>query len=360
MSTQPQETRRAKLRNLKYGGSTHAGLWLDKYYSEFPEPGSPTKDTPKTQLTRQVANIKLPDLYPQFFNRWKQALSDAHAIHQEAKVSGRMVVGLGAESVLETSIALHRTYGVPFIPGSALKGLAAHYARNYLNETDWGKSSPAYKTVFGGTDDAGYVTFFDALLVPPDSERVIYTDVLTSHHQEYYTGKGSAPPANWDSPNPVPFLSVKGTYLIALAGPAEWVAATFQILKDALWELGIGAKTSSGYGRMKLDVPVKPAIAVAPIAQTQATKSQLTPPASDESKVKADKYIQWVQTLSKKTAVQKLADEIGKIEGSAISELQKMRIREAVWAKLKEHDLLESLEQRQRKWFVSLKEKLGY
>lgn len=356
----PQETRREKLKNLKYGGSTHAGLWLDKYYSEFPEAGSPAKDTPKTQLTRQVAKIQPPTEYKLFFERWKQALSDAHAIHLEAKVSGRMVVGLGAESVLETSIALHRTYGVPFIPGSALKGLAAHYARNYLNETDWGKSSPAYKTVFGDTDDAGYVTFFDALLVPPGSERVIYTDVLTSHHQEYYTGKGTAPPADWDSPNPVPFLSVRGTYLIALAGPKEWVDATFVILEKALWELGVGAKTSSGYGRMKLDVPVKPAIAVAPIAQTQATKSQPVSPASDENKVKADKYIQWVQTLTKKTAVQKLADEMVKIEGIAISEPHKMRIREAVWAKLKEHDLLESLEQKQKKWFVGLKEKLGY
>ncbi|HMW03385.1 MAG TPA: type III-B CRISPR module RAMP protein Cmr6, partial [Acidobacteriota bacterium] len=178
----PQETRREKLKNLKYGGSTHAGLWLDKYYSEFPEAGSPAKDTPKTQLTRQVANIKPSDLYPEFFNRWKQALSDAHATHYKAEVKGRMVVGLGAESVLETSIALHRTYGVPVIPGSALKGLAAHYAHTYLDKTDWGKSSPAYKTVFGDTDDAGYITFFDALIVPGSGR--IYTDVLTSHHQE--------------------------------------------------------------------------------------------------------------------------------------------------------------------------------
>ena len=249
----PQETRREKLRNLKYGGSTHAGLWLDKYYTELVEPGDQSKDTPKTKLTKQVAKIQPSDLYPQFFNRWKQALSDAHATHYEAEVKGRMVVGLGAESVLETSIALHRTYGVPFIPGSALKGLAAHYARNYLTETDWGKSSPAYKTVFGDTDDAGYITFFDALLVPPGSERMIYTDVLTSHHQEYYTGKGTTPPADWDSPNPVPFLSVKGKYLIALAGPKEWVDAAFVILEKALWELGVGAKTSSGYGRMKFD-----------------------------------------------------------------------------------------------------------
>jgi len=42
-------------------------------------------------------------------------------------------------------------------------------------------------------------------------------------------------------------------YLIALHGPDEWVKAAFEILAHALRGEGIGAKTSSGYGRMVLD-----------------------------------------------------------------------------------------------------------
>jgi CRISPR type III-B/RAMP module RAMP protein Cmr6 len=44
------------------------------------------------------------------------------------RAASRVVVGLGAESVLETSIRLHRVYGFPILPGSALKGLTRAYA----------------------------------------------------------------------------------------------------------------------------------------------------------------------------------------------------------------------------------------
>src|SRR5205085_8112131 len=94
---------------------------------------------------------------------------DYGAQTHRAQVKGRMIVGLGSESVLETSISLHRTYGVPYIPGSALKGLAANYASLRLDE-DWQKGGKYYKIVFGDTDDAGYITFFDALYIPRSEE----------------------------------------------------------------------------------------------------------------------------------------------------------------------------------------------
>nr|MDQ3013918.1 type III-B CRISPR module RAMP protein Cmr6 [Acidobacteriota bacterium] len=85
------------------------------------------------------------------------------------------------------------------------------------------------------------------------------------HHRDYYQGKKDKQqkllaPADWDDPNPVPLLSENGTYLVALAAPKldpqqqpdKWIAITADILKQALREEGIGAKTSSGYGRMEL------------------------------------------------------------------------------------------------------------
>jgi len=166
------------------------------------------------------------------------------------KISGRMAVGHGGEGVLETALTLHRTYGVPYLPGSALKGLAASFARTYCGD-QWKPKAYAYNIVFGDTDSAGYVTFFDAL--PLDGQtKLLHPDVLTVHHQDYYRN-GSAPPADWDSPNPVPFLSASGTYLLFLAGPTEmWINTAFDILAQALQHEGIGAKTSSGYGRASL------------------------------------------------------------------------------------------------------------
>jgi CRISPR-associated protein Cmr6 len=75
--------------------------------------------------------------------------------------------------------------------------------------------------------------------------------VITVHHPDYYQG-GKDAPADWDSPNPVSLLSATGNYLIALAGPSVWVDAAFRILELALAEQGVGAKTSSGYGRLRM------------------------------------------------------------------------------------------------------------
>jgi hypothetical protein len=56
-----------------------------------------------------------------------------------------------------------------------------------------------------------------------------------------------------DSPVPVPFATVTGSYLVAVEGDPAWCHAAMGILKIGLAELGIGAKTNAGYGRMALD-----------------------------------------------------------------------------------------------------------
>lgn len=238
--------------------STHAGLWLDKYI------GSQSKDEKdsRSAFIREVAVTPASETYKAFFASWENMLKEYKADTRKAAVQGRMIVGLGSESVLETSIALHRTYGVPYIPGSALKGLAASYALQYLGD-DWkpDKEDGAFKIVFGDTADAGYITFFDALYMPDTGYRgqALYPDVITVHHQDYYGGTGT--PTDMDSPNPVPFLTATGTYLVALAAPGiedtkqrkAWINATFAILQNALKTMGVGAKTSSGYGRLELE-----------------------------------------------------------------------------------------------------------
>jgi CRISPR-associated protein Cmr6 len=246
----------------------NAGLWLDKFIHNQKSDANLTsrviktkRITPKARLVEDVAAIPVPPVYAKFFERWESGMKtlcpkEGLGI---AKVQGRMAVGLGDESVLETSVKLHRTYGVPYIPGSALKGLVASYARNRIGG-EWAKDKPAYQIVFGKTEEAGYLTFHDALYVPGSANgKPLRADVITVHHPDYYGGikKGGelSPPADWDDPNPVPFLSVTGDYLVALSAVPDcelWITQTWKILELALREEGIGAKTSSGYGRMKL------------------------------------------------------------------------------------------------------------
>ncbi len=248
---------REKLGGLAPEAHTNAGLWLDKYLCGADQRKQSHNGQPKTLLVKEVATIKTSDLYPVFFESWKAALTNEETILAKAIVEGRLAIGLGDDSVLETSITLHHTYGVPYLRGSALKGLTAAFARNRIGGM-WAKNSPAYKVVFGETGDAGYVTFHDALYVPGSGYKgqALHADIMTVHHKDYY-GSGNEPPADWDEPNPVPFLSATGSYLVALSAPQgcqEWLQAAFDILKLALAEEGIGAKTSSGYGRMKLEV----------------------------------------------------------------------------------------------------------
>ena len=230
----------------------HVSLWLDKFLQEQVPQGG------EGSFGRHFSNMAdipvVPD-YGAFFKRWKATLEAAGARLAVTRTKGRLVVGLGAASVLENSIAIHHTYGVPYIPGSALKGLAAHYAYSRLEDERWHKSGEAHRVLFGNTEWAGYVTFFDALYVPKSApqDRPLVVDVMTVHHPDYYRGEDSAP-ADWDNPTPISFASARGDYLVALHGPDEWVESALQILDLALAEVGIGAKTSSGYGRMKLEI----------------------------------------------------------------------------------------------------------
>ena len=254
-------SRRDLLSAPSLGATTHPGLWLDRYVQDF---GKPAADhllplfPPTGEKIRPPAS-KVPDGYPEFQLRLEQELKTLPptTLLAEATCQGRMAVGLGGETVLETAITLHHTWGVPFIPGSALKGLTARAARQKL-ESPWPPDSLEYRLLFGELENAGHVTFHDALWKPfrngaPLPNLPLMQDVMTVHHPDYYGWAGSdepPPPADWDDPTPVPFVTAHGTYLLALTGPPGWVEVAFNILKGALEHDGIGAKTAAGYGRM--------------------------------------------------------------------------------------------------------------
>lgn len=265
-------SRRDALKDLNGSSAQHAGLWLDKFIRTQSRDEVGAKQALVEETAKIATTQAVMELYTQSFHRWHKALKDLPDTKPRfATARGRVVVGLGAESVLETAVTLHRTYGMPVIPGSALKGTAAAYARQRLNAT-WAKPDKAfdpqakdtdgkplaptpYEILFGSTNTAGYITFHDALWEPKSGREghPLYPDVLTVHHQAYYNQGGNVPPADWDSPILVPFLSTTGRFLIALSGPKEWLPTAYAILALALDELGVGAKTSSGYGRLDLD-----------------------------------------------------------------------------------------------------------
>jgi CRISPR type III-B/RAMP module RAMP protein Cmr6 len=188
------------------------------------------------------------------------------------RTKGRLVIGLGGENVLETGITLHHTYGTPLIPGTALKGLASHYCDQVWGRRDkcqgfkrWRKGEPGgdhHKTIFGTTDDSGHIIFHDAWITPETLVKSLQPDVMTPHHGDYYSDEsGNIPPTDFDDPNPVTFLSVVGTFHIAVSCDVpgtegqKWAKLAFDLLTEALMEWGIGGKTNAGYGRLVSENP---------------------------------------------------------------------------------------------------------
>ncbi len=233
------------------------------------------------------------------YNRWYTMISAMKVKPFYASLDWRMVIGLGGETVLETDITLHHLYGIPFIPGSALKGLtrayvAEEYKKYYVPEDKpEGQRGPSGKTdddhseikrIFGTQKNAGTVLFFDAM--PLNGEVKFVVDIMNPHYPDYYNSLKSnqtIPPTNDQSPNPITFLTVtdtKFTFALGLRNPNDKehtgdVETVKKWLQEALQKYGVGGKTSAGYGYFKKDMPsAEPPQTEKehePVAQIQAT-----------------------------------------------------------------------------------------
>jgi CRISPR-associated protein Cmr6 len=211
---------------------------------------------------------------------------------RDAEVKWRLIVGLGGAHVYETSMTLHRLYGFPYIPGSSVKGLLHTYALldlwyekgvgSPMGDFSYGNTAPGLASVaealmagdlgafqkeglgedvlpelkrihavFGSRRERGQVVFLDAL--PVGNRVMLEVDIMNPHYSKYYTGQ--LPPADWQEPTPIPFLTVgKGTTFrfMWMCRDGSLAQAVSHWLGAALEETGVGAKTRSGYGAMKV------------------------------------------------------------------------------------------------------------
>lgn len=186
------------------------------------------------------------ELFKALGARWEAMLKDFTTEQFTATPESRLITGLGATHILETSITLHRTYGLPFLPGSGIKGVARAYAELVEGRIEGDRE---FDSVFGVHDRAGEVVFFDAI---PTRLPDLKPDVMNPHYGEYYQG-GNTPPADWLSPVPVYFLVIgKTPFRFAVAtrcrSGRELLDTAVGWLKGGLIRCGVGAKTSQGYG----------------------------------------------------------------------------------------------------------------
>lgn len=220
---------------------------------------------PKTEWLRDIAAYYKADepLVNAARDRWQRYVHASGAASVTMAVDWRMVVGLGGNSVFETDMTLHSLYGLPIIPGSALKGLARAWVAYEKDDKTQvlgpgGRSMMLDERIFGNKPKAdfqyeGSVIFFDAILMNHNFQLTL--DIMNPHYWRYYTKKDTLP-SNDQKPKPIPFLTVSGArFLCAIGSADETYASDAQIalqwLEEALINYGIGSKTSAGYGYMK-------------------------------------------------------------------------------------------------------------
>jgi CRISPR type III-B/RAMP module RAMP protein Cmr6 len=197
-----------------------------------------------------------PSGYESAFNRLRARTAAGPAYRRVLLVTSLapVICGMGERTPGENGLTLHPVYGVPYLPGTSLKGILRAWVLSQAWGRDWQEGGIYFRELFGqgGHDGvAAVVDILDALPVP--GTRMFTLDVLTPHHADYYEGRSA--PLGWEGPNPVHFLAAaKGVrFRIVVEGDPAWVTKATEWLALALAERGVGAKSRAGYGRFKCE-----------------------------------------------------------------------------------------------------------
>ncbi len=199
----------------------------------------------------------------------------------DALATAPFTTGLGNEHPLENGFAFLNPYGLPYLPGSGVKGVLRQAARE-LASGEWGDaqgwSEQAILALFGNDPATepqlrGALSFWDA--IPQIRGDSLAVDVMTPHQSHYYQQKvdqkagASDSPHDSGQPNPINFLTVPPGSAFCfhaqcdvallrrraphLADNLRWQAVLTAAFEHAFEWLGFGAKTAVGYGAMQVD-----------------------------------------------------------------------------------------------------------
>ncbi|WP_157659211.1 type III-B CRISPR module RAMP protein Cmr6 [Thauera butanivorans] len=226
------------------------------------------------------------------------ATATPHLLTLDAIATAPFTTGLGNEHPLENGFAFLNPYGLPYLPGSGIKGVLRQAARE-LASGEWGDTHgwseekihelehkgkridlSMLDTLFGLESDngstqhvRGALSFWDA--IPHIQGDSLAVDIMTPHQSHYYQQKtdnksgGSASPHDSGQPNPISFLTLPPGTRFAfhvqcdlphlerlapdLAADDRWKDLLTAAFEHAFEWLGFGAKTTVGYGAMQVD-----------------------------------------------------------------------------------------------------------
>lgn len=233
---------------------------------------------------------------------------DSAKLRLSARAVAPFTTGLGNEHPLENGFAFLNPYGLPYLPGSGVKGVLRQAAKE-LASGQWGdrqgwSDEPCYRinvgtaneprwlelsildVLFGRETEAGdkdhvrgALSFWD--VIPQIEDDHLLVEIMTPHQSHYYQWKTDrngkpieVPPHDSGQPTPISFLTVppgsqfifhvvcdvahlkrltdnKGAPDLLAEGETHWKTLLEAAFQHAFTWLGFGAKTAVGYGAMK-------------------------------------------------------------------------------------------------------------
>jgi len=238
-----------------------------------------------------LQGIPSPEEFESLKHHRYKITANRRNISFSAQTVGRMQIG-SRDNILETGIQLHRLYGFPYIPGSAIKGLALAallHEQGIVQGFELGDHIPLnttrlnkicreqsklfsqevledIETIFGipmikqpeRGDASGQVVFPDAW--PEEIKGILDTDAWTVHYPKYYKGEKSCP-SDTEDPNPLVQLctgqNTEYRFVLMLGAQAERelgeeeaaniLGKAKHYLQFGLQHLSIGAKPDYGF-----------------------------------------------------------------------------------------------------------------
>lgn len=262
------------------GEERNYGLWFEKYFSAYTNLYEKDETNFRNWLEK-FNNKKIGD--KQHISLINRALSlRLLANSQQGKVGvflvkDQLVTGMGLPHPIENGFLWHPTLGMPYIPGSIVKGIVrslieTSYSLDNKEEQEnillrWFGSKDKFVDSDTGNNQTGSLVFLDALPVKPCR---LHLEIMTPHMGNWYDKGGKsnrdshAIPGDWHSPNPVSYLVARDLSLQFIIMPRASVTVDIEQAKEdvkhawkallcALDWIGAGAKTAIGFGRMMPD-----------------------------------------------------------------------------------------------------------